>query len=177
MTVVTTRRVKPGREADFEVWLEGIGAEAARFPGLVGRRITRPADHDHPEYVIVFKFDSYPHLRAWTESPARRRWLDEVRALCEDEFKETVLSGLETWFTLPARPGLPPPPRYKMAVVSLLVIFPLGQGLGSLLGPLLGDLPVLARSFAISIVMILTTTYVVMPRVTRLLKGWLYPGA
>jgi len=74
VTVVTTRRVKPGREADFEVWLEGIGAEAARFPGLVGRRITRPADHDHPEYVIVFKFDSYPHLRAWTESPARRRW-------------------------------------------------------------------------------------------------------
>src|ERR1700690_2633850 len=98
VTVVVTRRVKPGCEAAFEEWLEGIGNEAARVPGLIGRRITPPADHENPEYVIVFKFDSYEHLRAWTESPLRKTWLDAVRPLCVDEFKETVLTGLETWF-------------------------------------------------------------------------------
>jgi hypothetical protein len=29
-----------------------------------------------------------------------------------------VLTGLEGWFTLPSQPGAPPPPRYKMAVLT-----------------------------------------------------------
>lgn len=176
VTVVTSRRVKPGREAEFEQWLEGIGAAAAKLPGLLGRRITRPADHDHPEYVVVFKFDTYSHLRAWTESTIRARWLAEVRPLCEDDYKETVLTGLERWFTLPTQPNLPPPPRYKMATMTLLVVYPLSLGLGQLLTPPLSDLPLAARSLCISILMILLTTYVVMPRATRLFKRWLYPG-
>src|ERR1700733_10149062 len=93
VTVVTSRRVKPGCEAAFERWLEGIGNAAAQFPGLIGRRITRPADHDHPEYVTVFKFDSYPHLRAWTESAERRSWLEQVRPLVLDEFKRLCSPG------------------------------------------------------------------------------------
>jgi hypothetical protein len=36
-----------------------------------------------------------------------------------------VLTGLESWFTLPTQPGLPPPPRYKMALVTWVTIFPL----------------------------------------------------
>lgn len=176
VTVVTSRRVRPGCEAAFEQWLEGIGAAAAQFPGLIGRRITRPSDHDHPEYVVVFKFDRYEHLRAWTESAERRSWLDQVQPLVLDEFKETVLTGLERWFTLPALPNVPPPPRYKMAAVSLLVVYPLSQGLGAASGPWLAPLPPLLRSLIVSVVMIVLMTWVVMPRVTRLFKGWLYPG-
>jgi antibiotic biosynthesis monooxygenase (ABM) superfamily enzyme len=176
VTVVVTRRVKPGSEAEFERWLEGIGNEAARFPGLIGRRITRPSDHEHPEYVVVFKFDSYEHLRAWTESPVRKTWLDAVRPLCLDELKETVLTGLETWFTLPASPNLPPPPRHKMAIVTLLVVYPLSLGLSALLGPPLAPLPQALRGLVVSIVMIGLMTWVVMPRATRLFKKWLYPS-
>jgi hypothetical protein len=176
VTVVTSRRVKPGCEAAFEHWLEGIGAEAARFPGLIGRRITRPTDHDHPEYVIVFKFDRYDHLRAWTGSAERRAWLEQVKPLVLDEYKETVLTGLERWFTLPMLPNVPPPPRYKMAAVTLLVVYPLSLGLGAALGPWLGPLPSPLRGLVVSVVMILLMTWVVMPRATRLFKRWLYPN-
>ena len=176
VTVVTSRRVKPGREDDFEKWLEGIGAAAAKYPGYVWRRVTRPKDHDLPEYVVVFKFDSYPHLRAWTESNERREWLDRVKPLAIDEYKETVLTGLETWFTLPAQPGVMPPPRYKMAIVTLLVIYPLSLGVGAALTRWLADVPMPLRSFLGSVLMIALMTYVLMPRVTRLFRGWLYPS-
>ncbi|MFT3840724.1 MAG: antibiotic biosynthesis monooxygenase [Myxococcaceae bacterium] len=175
VTVVTTRRVKPGCEAAFEEWLEGIGQVAAQFPGLLGRRITRPAEHDRPEYVIVFKFDSYPHLRAYTESPQRLQWLKKVEPLVLEPFKETYLSGLETWFTLPAQPSLAPPPRYKMAAVTGLVVYPLSMGLSALMKPWLAGWPPPLASLCVTVAMIGLMTWVLMPRVTRLFKFWLYP--
>jgi antibiotic biosynthesis monooxygenase (ABM) superfamily enzyme len=42
--------------------------------------------------------------------------------------------------------------------------------------PALGSLPSPLRGLVISVVLVLLMTWVVMPRVTRLLKGWLYPG-
>jgi antibiotic biosynthesis monooxygenase (ABM) superfamily enzyme len=34
------------------------------------------------------------------------------------------LTGLESWFTLPTQPGAPPPPPYKMAILTWVTIFP-----------------------------------------------------
>jgi antibiotic biosynthesis monooxygenase (ABM) superfamily enzyme len=174
VTVVTSRRVKPGCEAAFEQWLEGIGVEAAKMPGFVARRITRPADHDRPEYVVVFKFSSYATLRGWTESAVRKKWLDEVRPLVLDEYKETALTGLEGWFTVPGKPGLPPPPKYKMAAVTFLVVYPLSLGLSAWVAPLLTPLPAAARGLVQSLVMILLMTWVLMPRAMWLFKRWLF---
>lgn len=174
VTVVTSRRVKPGREAEFEEWLEGIGAEAARFPGLLARRITRPADHEHPEYVIVFRFTSYTTLRGWTESPERKAWLEKVKPLVLDAYKETALTGLETWFTVPGTPGQAPPPRYKMAAVSLLVVYPLSMGLSAVLLPWLRGLPGPAQSLVMAVTMIGLMTWVLMPRATWLFRKWLF---
>ena len=39
------------------------------------------AEHDLPEYVSVFRFDDYPHLRAWLGSAERRGWLETARPL------------------------------------------------------------------------------------------------
>ena len=177
VTVVTSRRVKPGREAEFEAWLDGIGNEAAKFPGFLARRITRPQDHEHPEYVIVFKFTSYSTLRGWTESAVRHAWLEKVKPLVLDDFKETALTGMETWFTVPSKPGLPPPPKYKMAVVTFLVVFPLSLALGTWLVPVLSFLPWPLPSFITTVGMIALMTWLLMPRATWLFKKWLYgPG-
>jgi len=177
VTVVVTRKVRPGHEAAFEAWLAGIGEEAAKFPGLLGRKIIRPEDHQHPEFVSVFKFDSYGSLKRWTESEERRRWLEAVRPHTLDEHKDTILSGLETWFTLPHRPDLPPPPRYKMLVMTLLVVYPLGMAFNALLGPPLQAVPAALRTLLIIALEMALMTYVIMPRVTRLFRRWLYPGA
>lgn len=178
VTVVTSRRVKPGCEAEFEKWLEGIGIEAAKFPGYLARHITRPEDHEHPEYVIVFKFSSYTTLRGWTQSAVRQSWLEKVKPLVLDEFKETTLTGLETWFQVPAKPGMKPPPKLKMALVSFGVVFPLSLLLGTYVAPRLSALPWPLPHLFSCVVMIGLMTWVVMPRVTFLLRKWLYgPGA
>ena len=52
-----------------------------------------------------------------------------------------VLVGLEGWFTLSAQPGVPPPPPYKMALVTWATIFPLITGVVVATAPLLGPCP------------------------------------
>src|SRR5262249_38959792 len=56
-----------------------------------------------------------------------------------------VLTGLESWFTLPTQPGVPPPPPYKMALVTWVTIFPLITLVVVATAPLLGPLPLVAR--------------------------------
>ena len=175
VTAVASRRVKQGREREFEEWTSGILAAANEFPGYMGSEVFRPGDGpDEDEYRIVFRFDQESHMRAWEESEERRRWLRKAEPLIHEE-KVHVLTGLETWFTLPSKAGEPSPPRYKMALVTWLAIFPLVTLIFLLFGPLLSHLPTLLRTLVLTAVMVTLMTYVVMPRMTRLFSFWLYP--
>ena len=60
--------------------------------------------------------------------------------------RTSYLTGLETWFTLPDRPGAPPPPPYKMALLTWMT----------------------------TAVTVPLMTWLVTPRVTRALRGWLF---
>jgi uncharacterized protein len=77
-----------------------------------------------------------------------------------------VLTGLETWFTLPGRPGVPPPPRYKMAILTWIAIFPLVTLVAILLGPVLERLSLVPRLAITTAVTVPITTWLVMLRVT-----------
>ena len=55
--------------------------------------------------------------------------------------RTSFVTGLESWFTLPAQPGLAPPPPYKMALLTWITIFPLITAIVALTGPLLEGLP------------------------------------
>jgi antibiotic biosynthesis monooxygenase (ABM) superfamily enzyme len=88
-----------------------------------------------------------------------------------------VLTGLEGWFTLPAQPGAPPPPAYKMAILTWVTIFPLITVVVAASAPLIGPLPLVPRLAVTTLVTVSLMTWVVMPRVTRLLHRWLYPAA
>jgi antibiotic biosynthesis monooxygenase (ABM) superfamily enzyme len=125
VTVLYSRRVKPGREADFETWARGIVAAARQFPGHLGASVL-----DAPgsrEYHILFTFADRRSLRAWLDSDERRRWLVRVGELLEADRGLQQLTGLETWFKLPGSnvPTMTPPPRWKMWLVSLVAVYPL----------------------------------------------------
>jgi len=175
VTAVASRRVKPGREAEFEEWVAGVTAAAAGFPGYLGSNIFRPSDPDDDEYQIVFSFDHASNLEHWQSSEERRRWNEQARDLIHEEPKVRVLTGLETWFTLPSKQGAPPPPRYKMAIITWLAVFPLATVVFMLLDPLVGNAPAVLRTLIFTLVMVSTMTYLVMPRMTRLFSFWLYP--
>ena len=175
VTAVASRRVKPGREREVEEWAEGILAAANGFPGYLGSEVLRPGDAPgDDEYRIVFRFDQASNMRAWEGSEERHRWLEKAEPLISEE-RVKVLTGLETWFTRPAKPGEPAPPRYKMVAVTWLAVYPLITLILLLAGPVLSMLPMLLRTLVLTAVMVTLMTYVIMPRVTRLFSFWLYP--
>jgi antibiotic biosynthesis monooxygenase (ABM) superfamily enzyme len=175
VTVLYSRRVKPGREADFEAWARGIVAAARQFPGHLGASVL-----DAPgsrEYHILFSFADRRSLRAWLDSEERRRWLARGGELLEADRGLQQLTGLETWFKLPGAnvPTMKPPPRWKMWLVSIVAVYPLVLAFQALLVPRMAGLPLPLRALMFPLVLLTLMTFVVMPVVTRVLRRWLGP--
>ena len=175
VTVLYSRRVKPGREADFEAWARGIVAAARQFPGHLGASVL-----DAPgsrEYHILFTFADRRSLRAWLDSDERRRWLVRVGELLEADRGLQQLTGLETWFKLPGSnvPTMKPPPRWKTWLVSLVAVYPLVLAFQVLVVPRMARLPLPLRALVFPLVLLTLMTFVVMPMVTRALRRWLGP--
>ena len=175
VTTAVTRRIKPGHEAAYEAFLEGISGAARAFPGYLGIGVFRPAPGGNDEYRTVYRFDSAAHLRTWLDSAERAAWLARAEPHVAGPMRTQVLVGLEGWFTLPSQPGVAPPPAYKMALVTWVTIFPLITLVVVVSAPLVGGLPLVARLAVTTAVTVSLMTWVVMPRVTRLLHRWLYP--
>jgi uncharacterized protein len=175
VTTAVTRRIKPGHEAAYEAFLAGIIGAATAFPGYLGVEVFRPAGGQGGEYRTVYRFDSPAHLHAWLDSPEHAAWLARAEPHVAGPMRTQVLTGLEGWFSLAAQPGVPPPP-YKMAVLTWVTIFPLITGVVVATAPLLGSLPLVLRLAVTTGATVPLMTWVVMPRVTRLLHRWLYPG-
>ena len=170
MTVA--RRVAVGREDDFAAWSDELTALAAGFPGFLGAGMLRPSRLGDPWHV-VFRFDSAGHLADWESSAPRARWLAAGEHLVESTAVQRV-SGLETWFSLPGRTA-PAPPKWKMFLVSGSVFFLLNLVFTYAYGWLLDAWPRPLHILLISAPVTATATWLAMPRVTRLLRRWLYP--
>jgi uncharacterized protein len=176
VTTTVTRRIKPGHEADYEAFLAGISGAAESFPGFLGVEVFRPSERQGGEYRTVYRFDSAVHLQSWLDSAERAAWLDRAEPHVAGPMQTQILTGLESWFTLPAEPGAPPPARYKMAILTWVTIFPLITLVVIALAPLLAGLHLVLRLAVTTGVTVPLMTWVVMPRVTRLLHRWLYPA-
>ena len=175
VTTTVTRRVKPGHEPFYEQFLEGITGAASRFPGHLGVEVFRPESASVGEYRTVYRFDTGEHLHAWLDSDERAAWLERAEPHVIGPMRTRFVTGLETWFTLPGQPATSPPPPYKMALLTWITIFPLITLVVVALGPLLKELALVPRLAVTTAVTVPIMTWLVMPRVTRLLRGWLYP--
>ena len=177
VTTTVTRRVKPGHEPFYDQFLEGVIAAASRFPGHLGVEVFRPESAAAGEYRIVYRFDTGDHLRAWLDSDERAAWVERAEPHVIGPMRTRFMTGLETWFTLPGRPSAPPPPAYKMALLTWITIFPLITLVVIALDPLLEKLDLVPRLAVTTAVTVPIMTWLVMPRITRLLRSWLYPTA
>ena len=174
VTIDVIQKVKPGCEIEFEQVLAELTEAAEAFEGHLGANVFRPSDRANLEYRIVFKFNHLSNLRQWEESAIRRKLLEQVKQLTVGDSKWQTLTGLETWFTLATQQPIVPPPRYKMLIVTCLVAFPTLNVVNFLLQPL-QPLPLLLRTLIATVVLLTLMTYVIMPRMTKLFAGWLYP--
>ena len=186
VTVIVTRKPKKGKIKDFEEWMDGIIHEAIRFEGHMGVNIIRSLDLSNPEYVIIFRFNTYENLRKWENSQIRKEWLKKSKEVTEGEPKTEIQTGLEFLFTLRSahsskseansddiQPATVPPPRYKMAIVTAAIVFVMLNTLLPELRQLTATLPLLLSTLTGVVIMVVLMTYLIMPLITRALKPWL----
>jgi antibiotic biosynthesis monooxygenase (ABM) superfamily enzyme len=174
VTVVVTRRVKKGCDRAFEALLRDVLARIDKYDGYLGHNVIRTELDEASQFQLIFKFDHESNLKRWEDSDERRAWLDEISGLLVEPSAYRVLCGLETWFTLEADKPMMPPPRNRMAAVTWLAVFPLATGVQYLLAPLLSDAPVVIRALILTVILVPAMTYVVMPRMTRLFRRFLF---
>ncbi len=174
VTVSVSRKVVPGREQDYEAWVRGISALAASFPGHQGVNVLRPSPATDNKYVVIYRFASYADSRKWEESSEREVWIDKLDGLAEGEPDYKKVTGLEFWFDLPEVPVAAKASPHKMALTLIVVVFCLVYALQLAVGSMLETWPLWARVLLAVSVQVILMTYLVMPRVTRLLKNWLY---
>jgi len=175
VTVLVTRRVRVGQESAFEGWLRELAQAATGYPGHLGVTvIPPPAGAEEREYVIVFRFDSEAHLRAWQQSDTRRGMIARSAGMAEEPPHERELTGLETWFAVPGGQVRRPPAAWKMWLLSSAAIYPLITLLTLILAPILADVPLMVRFALTTPVLGALMTWLVMPQLSRALAGWLY---
>ena len=105
------------------------------------------------------------HLRAWEESAERARLVSEANRYTQGKPHYDVLTGLDTWFTLPAQLAARPPQRARMTLVSWIGIFPLVYLYSELFRRILPPgTPAIVTIFAVTALVVPTMTYIVAPR-------------
>lgn len=174
VTVHVVRPVPADHREPFERALQTAISAATRAPGHLGVEVLRPEGQGR-DYHIIFRFDAQDRLDAWMGLADTEAQLAALDALTAGPAQRTVLTGLETWFTLPASPAHPPPPRWKMAVVTWLGLFPLVLLLLRVLEPVSARLPWPLPIGLTTMIAVAAMTWLVMPRLTRLFAGWLWP--
>ena len=87
---------------------------------------------------------------------------------------------------MPGQRAVVPPPKWKMALLIILAIYPLLLIVLPLMGTVF-DVPYLGvpitigsefvvRTFVTAVILVTLMTWVAMPFLTKLFRGWLYPA-
>lgn len=176
VTLVVKHRVKAGQDAAYEAWLRRTVTVAGGWPGHLGVDVVRGKQGGLSLFTCVLRFRSTEAMQRWLDSPVRRELIDEAAPLLADGDQTEVGAHKEFWFA-PLADASTPPPRWKQAVVTLLVILPHTLLVPLIWGPVLQLNAFLSNyvvaTFLITLTIVLSVCYVCMPLATRLFAPWL----
>jgi uncharacterized protein len=173
VTMIVKRTIKPGHEADYEQWVKDTTEDLKTFPGYMDITMIRPTG-PKKEYVLIIHFDNYEHVKNWEESENRHKWIEKAKPFTE-ELSNQKVTGLEYWFPLPEIPKSAVPPRYKMATVTGLALFPLSLIVNAIYNFLGLPANIYIRGIVVTVTMVSLMTYFVMPKMTSIFRSWLFP--
>lgn len=177
VTLIIKHRVKAGFEVPYEAWLRNIVTIAGQQEGHLGVDVMRGKNAGLDMYTCVLRFCSTEAMQHWLDSPQRLELVNEATPMLADGDQTEVNPVNEFWFAPTADAASPPPPRWKQAVVTLLVILPHTLLVPLLWGPLLKLHPILSNyvlaTFLITVTIVVSVVYLFMPRATRLFAPWL----
>ena len=143
VTVTVSRRVAPGRDAEFALWAEQMAVRARAFPGSLGCGVLHPGP-DGGDWQIVFRFVDGLALRLWERSPQRAALLAEADQFVVSERVHRVV-GVEDWFDMPSR-AEPKRPVWQRIMTDVLWVYPVAITASVFVAPVLARLPVVERT-------------------------------
>jgi antibiotic biosynthesis monooxygenase (ABM) superfamily enzyme len=171
-TVITQVIPASAREAFLE-WQRGFCAAAAEAPGYQTTEIYPPADGQEP-WVIVVHFDDHETLSAWLDSPKRAEWIARKPSEIPDFRLKTLPSGFAAWFvgTIEGS-AVPLPPKWKMALTVLIMLYPTVMLLSIYVSPHIHSLGLAWSILASNILSVAILQWIVQPALDPVLGPWL----
>jgi antibiotic biosynthesis monooxygenase (ABM) superfamily enzyme len=176
VTVVISRKVKPGYENEYDEWLRRYLILERKVPGYVGTTIITQGGTDSAIRHIIHRFRDKLSLDAWENSDESHKLIEEANK-CSTRYYERA-TGLETWFTLPDLKVIVAPPKWKMAIVAFIAAYTISSLVTFFftLSLYIRQSPFVANTI-MTITLVAGLTYFAMPILSRLLRRWLYPNS
>ncbi len=175
-TLVITHRVLPGREREYEAWLEEIRPVSKSSLGHMDWQLVRPVPGVTSTYSAILRFDSRSNMDNWLSSDTRKQLIEKVRPLLVDNENLQVRSGLDFLFSDSGSARAPL--RWKQFLATWAALYPLSLTLPMVLLPVLRKcgLPPFRPLdiFLLNGVTVALMVYWVMPRFTKLVHRWLF---
>src|SRR5436190_14672973 len=164
--IAITRRVRLGREAEFQEALREFFHASFAHGGVLGATMLVPAPGSGSrEFGILRTFADEKERDDFYASPDFKTWEEKCAPLTESgSWTHRPLHGLEAWFRSPHNP----PPKWKMAVATFFGVFPLAMILNLTLRPAIREWHFLLRNAVFNAFVVTLLAWVVMPVVTRL---------
>lgn len=125
---------------------------------------------------MVYRFATEGTARAWEDSAARVEWDGRALGIARQTDRRSV-RGSKAWFDAqtPAPKAPTPPSKWKLWFVNMSAVFPPVLLFNLIVLPYLGDLNPFIRTLLLCLCVTALVTWILMPRLQRFFKKWLYP--
>lgn len=178
VTMVVTAHPAAGNEKEWEQTLTSTIQASLKFQGHLGTTVLKQGSTVKPTYQIIIRFDQLEDLERWKTSEERNHWVSRLHALEHVPAAVEHNAGWETWFEL-SQPSdqqvVLHPPRYKMAIIVWIAVYISVIPIVNLIRPAINELHILIGSAITTSITVPLLTWVIIPALSWLLKGWLYP--
>ena len=170
--VAITRRIKPGRETEFQEALREFFKTSFAQVGVHGAgMLVPPPGSSSPEFGILRTFANEQEREAFYASPLFKTFDERVRPLTEGDPAYKELHGLEAFFRNQTAPN---PPQWKMAVATYLGVVPVTIFTSQTVGRLLKGQNYFVANPVGNACVVALLAWAAMPLVTRIMKRWLH---
>jgi len=119
------------------------------------------------EITIIQHFATQSDHDAWVESPEFRAWRAEIAP--PESGSVTKYVGMQALFATKSDG----PPRWKMAALLILAVYPMSLAISEWFAPALAHIPTLLGTLITSVAIVWMMTYVITPLLTTLFARWL----
>lgn len=172
-TAVVTRKIKPGREREYEAWLADVATALHQAEGYDGMTALSSPDSQGAVRTLLIRFRSAEFLAQWERSAVRHHLADAGNRFSTYYYQ--TAPGVETFFSVPGSSSIPP--RWKMCVLTIPTVYVLLNALLFILLhliPTMQDWPSALRMVPVICLMTVLLTYVCLPALSKAFAPWLF---